>query len=284
LRGFAQQPGKVWRIGFLSPVTALRYARQIDALRDGLRELGYVEGKNIVIEYRWAEGDYARLPGLASELVKMNVDLIVTHSTPGTLAAKQATATVPIVMASIGDAVAAGAVTSLARPGGNITGTTYFVPELAAKRLEIIRDAMPRVQRVAALFNVDNPGYIPILKAMELAAKTLKLELQQFPVHKPEDFDGALAAMAEKRADAFTPIEGPLTYANTRTLADLAAKRRLPSIGFPEFADAGGLLGFGVSTVDMFGRAPYFVDKIFKGSKAGDLPVEQWNKFGDCSA
>jgi putative ABC transport system substrate-binding protein len=205
----------------------------------------------------------------------MNVDVIVAHGTPGTLAAKQ----VPIVMATIGDAVAVGAITSLARPGGNITGTTFFVPELAAKRLEIIRDAMPRVRRIAALFYVDNPGHIPILKTMDLTAKALKLELQRFPVRKPEDFDGAFATMAAKRVDAFTPIEGPLTYANTKALADLAAKRRLPSIGFPEFADAGGLLGFGVSTSDMFRRAPYFVDKIFKGAKAGDVPVEQWSRF-----
>ena len=275
----AQPANKVWRIGFLGSATSQGYTRPIDALRAGLRDLGYVEGKNIVIEYRWAEGKFERLPGLAAELVKMNVDIIVTHATPGTLAAKQATTTIPIVMAAIGDAVAVGAVASLARPGGNITGTTFFNPELAAKRLEIIRDAMPRLRRVAVLFNPGNQAVEATLKAMGLTAKALKMELQRFPARALEEFDGAFAAMAAKRIEAFTTIEDPITIANAKTLADLAAKRRLPSIGFPEFADAGGLLGFGVSIPDMFRRAPYFVDKIFKGARAGDIPVEQWSRF-----
>ena len=275
----AQPASKVWRIGFLGAATAQGFARPLDALRTGLRDLGYVEGKNIVIEYRWADGDYARLPGLAAELARLGVDVIVTHSTPGTLAAKRATTTIPIVMASIGDAIAVGAVASLARPGGNITGTTFFVPELSAKRLEIIHDAMPRARRVAVLINPDNVSIETILKVMQLTAKALKLELLQFPVRKPEEFDGAFAAMATKRTDAFVAIDDPMTIANAKTLADLAARRRLPSIGFPGFADAGGMLGYGVSVSDMFRRAPYFVDKIFKGAKAGDVPVEQWSKF-----
>lgn len=275
----AQQQGKVWRIGFLGAATAQGYARHIDALRAGLRELGYVEGKNIVIEYRWAESNFERLPGLAAELVKMNVDVIVTHATPGALAAKQATTTIPIVIAAIGDAVAVGVVTSLAHPGGNITGTTFFNPELAAKRLEIIRDAMPHARRIAVLINPDNTSTESILKAMQRTAKALKLELQRFATRAPEEFDGAFAAMAAKRIDAIVTLEDPMIIANAKRLADLAAKRRLPSIGFADFADAGGLLAYGVSVSDMFRRAPYFVDKILKGSKAGDLPVEQWNKF-----
>jgi putative ABC transport system substrate-binding protein len=279
LGSFAQQKGKVWRIGFLGSTTAQGFARPLDALRTGLRELGYVEGKSIVIEWRFAELNYERLPGLAAELVQLGVDVIVTHGTPGTLAAKRATTTIPIVIAAIGDAVAVGVVTSLAHPGGNITGTTYFVPELAAKRLEIIRDAMPRVRRVAVLVNPDNPGTEPTLKAMGLTAKALKLELQRFPVRAPAEFDGAFAAMATKRVDAFATYEDPMMLSNAKTLADLAAKRRLPSFGFPELADAGGLLGYGVSLPGMYRRAPYFVDKILKGAKANDLPVEQWNKF-----
>ena len=279
LSSFAQQQGKVWRIGFLGSATAQSYARPIDALRAGLRELGYVEGKNLVIEYRWAAGDYARLPGLAAELVRLGVDIIVTHGTPGTQAAKQATTTIPIVFAAIGDALAVGVVTSLARPGGNITGTTFLNPELAAKRLEILRDAIPRTRRVGVVFNPDNPGHQALLKAMGQTAKALKLELHQFPARKPEEFDDAFAAMAAKRVDAYVAIEDPVTLANAKALADLAAKRRLPSIGFADFADVGGLIGFGVSIPDMFRRAAYFVDKILKGAKAGDVPVEQWNKF-----
>jgi len=279
LSSIAQPAAKVWRIGFLGSANAQNYARYIDALRAGLRELGYVEGKNIVIEYRWADGDYARLPGLVAELVRLGVDVIVTHATPGTLAAKQATTTIPIVIAAIGDAVASGVVASLARPGGNITGTTFFNPELAAKRLEIIRDAVPRVRRVALLLNPGNPAIEPILKTMEITAKALKLELQRYPVRTPEEFDGAFAAMAAKRIDAFVTLEDPLITANAKTIADLAAKRRLPSIAHPDFADAGGLLGYGVNLADMFRRAAYFVDKIFKGARAGDVPVEQWSKF-----
>ena len=280
LASFAQQ-NKVWRIGFLGVATAQGFARPLDALRAGLRELGYVEGKNIVIEDRWADNDYARLPGLAAELVKTNIDVIVTHSTPGVRAAKQATTTIPIVMAAIGDALAFGVVTSLARPGGNITGTTFFTPEMSAKRLEIIKDALPRARRIAVLHNPGNPLAETSLKAMELTAKSLKMELLRFPVSKPEEFDGAFAAMAAKRIEALAIFQDPVmtTAANAKTLANLAAKLRLPSFGSPDFADAGGLLGYGVSISDMFRRAPYFVDKIFKGDKAGDVPVEQWSKF-----
>jgi putative ABC transport system substrate-binding protein len=198
---FAQQQGKVWRVGFLGAATAQGYARHIEALREGFRDLGYIDGKNIVIAFRWAEGDYARLAGLAAELVRINVDVIVTSSTPTTLAAKQATTTIPIVIASIGDAVAVGAVSGYGRPGGNVTGTTYFVPELCAKRLEIIRDAMPRTRRVAVVFNPDNPGHILILKAMELTAKALKLELQRFP---SENRTRLTAPLQQWRPNAWT--------------------------------------------------------------------------------
>ena len=276
---FGQPKGKVWRIGFLGSATAQGFARQLDALLEGLRELGYVEGKNIVIEYRWAEGNYERLPGLAVQLARLGVDVIVTHSTPGTRAAKQSTTAIPIVMAAIGDAVAAGVVTNLARPGGNITGNTFFNPELAAKRLEIIKDAMPRARRIAALLNPDNPITDAVLRAMQHTAKSLKLDLQQFVAREPAELDGAFAAMATKRIEAFATSEDPMIVANAKVIADLATRRKLPSIGFSEFADVGGVLGFGANIAEMFHRAAIYVDKILKGAKPGDLPVEQSSKF-----
>ncbi len=181
----AQQPPKVHRIGFLGAASSSGYASLVEAFRQGLRDLGYVEGKNIVIEYRWAEGKYDRLPTLAAELVRLNVEVIVTHGTPGTLAAKQATKTIPIVMAVSGDAVATGIVPSVARPGGNVTGSTYFFPEINAKRLELLKEAVPRAARMAVLLNPDNPAKGPVLQAIESAAKSLKVELQQFEVRSP---------------------------------------------------------------------------------------------------
>ena len=275
----AQQQGKVWRIGFLGSTSAAGYAAPIDAMRKGLREFGYIEGKNIVFEWRFAEGSYERLPGLATDLTRLGVDIIVTHGTAGAQAAKRATATIPVVFAAIGDAVTAGIVTSLAHPGGNITGCTFFNPELAAKRLEIIRDAIPRIRRVAVLLNPSNPLSESILKAMQVTAKALKMELLRFSARAVEEFDGAFAAMKEKRVEAFTTSEDPVLIANVKIIAELATRHRLPSIGFPDFANAGGLLGYGVSIPDMFQRSAYFMDKIFKGAKAGDLPVEQSSKF-----
>ena len=277
---FAQQQGKVWRIGFLGAVSASGIAGWVEALRAGLRDFGYVEGKNLVIEFRWAEGKYERLPQLAAELVRLKVDIIVAQGTPGILAAKSATTTIPIVMASSGDPVAAGLVASLARPGGNVTGMAGFAPEGAAKRLEVLKDALPRTQKVAVLFNPDSPlSMAVIFPAMEATAKSLRLELQQFPVRGPSEFDGAFAAMAKRRVDAVVTTDDAVSIANAGAIANLASKMRLPSVGLPEFAEAGGLMAYGVNRLELFRRAAHFVDRILKGAKPADLPVEQATRF-----
>jgi len=276
----AQQKGKVWRIGFLGASTASGFARRVEALRAGLRDFGYVEGRNIVIEFRWAEGKYERLPQLAAELVRLKVDVIVTHGNLGTRAAKAATSTIPIVMATVGDPVGQGLVAGLARPGGNVTGSTGINPETYAKRLELLHDAFPRARKVAVLFNLDNPsGIKAIVQTMEGTAAALKLELQQFGVRGPDEFDSAFAAMAKQRVDAVVVGDDAVLTANAKAIANLATKMRLPSIGLSEFAEAGGLMAYGANRVESFRRVAYFVDKIFKGAKPGDLPVEQAAKF-----
>jgi len=280
LATFAQQKDKVWRIGFLGTATASGFAGRVEALRAGLRDLGYVEGKNIVIEFRWAEGKYERLPELAAELVRLKVDVIVTHGSVGTPAARAATTTIPIVMATSGDAVGSGLVASLARPGGNVTGMASFSPEGVAKRLELLKDAFPRTRQVAFLLNPDNPGNLKLgFPAIEAAAKSLKLELQQFGVRGPGDIDSSFAAMAKRPVDAVVSADDAVLIANAGAIAKLAAKMRLPSIGSSEFAEAGGLMAYGVNRRETFRRAAYFVDRIFKGAKPADLPVEQATRF-----
>ena len=279
LSSLAQPQTKVWRIGFLGSESASAFASRVEALRAGFRDLGYVEGKNFVIEFRWAEGKRDRLPELAAELVRLKVDVLLTHATPGTLAAKQTTATIPIVMTGVGDAVRTGIVTSLARPGGNIAGTTYFVPELAAKRLELLKEAMPRVTQVAVLLNPDYPINVPVLQAMEVTAKAVKVGLQQFEARGPNVFDGAFAAMAKKRVGAVVVQEDPMLNVNQGAIANLAAKHRLAAAGIIELAEAGGLIGYGVVFPEMYRRAAYFVDRILKGAKPGDIPVERPTKF-----
>jgi len=279
LTSFAQQKGKVWRVGFLGAVTASGIAGRVEALRAGLRDLGYVEGKNLVIEFRWAEEKYERLPELAAELVRLKVDVIVTHGV-GILAAKSATTTISIVMATSADPVALGFVASLARPGGNVTGMASFGPEGNAKRLELLKDAFPRTRQVAILFNPGNPNYIRIVfPAMEAAAKSLKLELHQFGVKGPGDIDSAFAVMAKRRVDAVVTTEDTVFIVNAGAIAKLAAKMRLPSAGPIEFAEAGGLMAYGVNRRELFRRAAYFVDRILKGAKPADLPVEQPTRF-----
>ncbi len=276
----AQQLGKVARIGFLGAASASGYATQVEGFRLGLRDLGYIEGTNIVIDYRWAEGKYERLPELAADLIRSGVDVIVTHGTPGSLAAKRATATVPIVMAIIGDPVVTGLVASMARPGGNITGQSFFAPELSAKWIELLKEAMPQMTRAAFLVNPDNPIIIgPILQTMEMTAQSLKVGLQQFPVRGPNEFESAFEKMERGRIEGVTiPDEGMLN-ANSGAIAALAAKRRLLSIGNAEFARAGGLIGYGVDYFATFRRAAAFVDKILKGTNPADIPIEQATKF-----
>jgi putative ABC transport system substrate-binding protein len=251
----------------------------VDAFRDGLRERGYVEGKNVIIEYRWAENDYGRLPALAAELVRLNVDLILTHGTPGGRAAKAATTTIPIVVAIAGDAVATRLVQSLARPGGNLTGSTFFFPEVNAKRIEMLKEALPKVKRVAVLMNDTNPGNVVTFEAMTRTARTVGIDVVQSLARTAEDFDGAFSQIVRSRCEALAVYEDALFIAQAPRLAALAERHRLPSVGFREYADAGGLLAYGVNFPDVWRRAAGFADRIFKGARPSDLPVEQAGKF-----
>jgi putative ABC transport system substrate-binding protein len=273
------QPAKVARIGFLAPTSASSNADRVEALRAGLRDFGYVEGKNIVIEFRWADERYDRLPDLAAELVRLNVDVIVTAGTPAIRAVKNATTTIPIVMATSGDPVGFGFVASLARPGGNITGSSIFAPELSAKRLELLKETLPRAQRVAVLLNPDNSINERNLPAMERTARSLKVGLQRFEVRRPDEFKDVFSAIAKQRVDAVALPEDDFLNANRSGIAELVAKQRLPSIRRKEFAEAGGLIGYGVNFLDLYRQAATFVDKILRGAKPGDLPIEQPTKF-----
>ena len=276
----AQQRAKVARIGYLAPGSPdnLLVAQNLDAFRRGLRDLGYVEGRNIVIDFRWAEGKYDRLSELVAELIRLNVDVIVTHGTPGTRTAKTATSTIPIVMAISGDAVATGIVTNLARPEANVTGSTFFIPQLNAKRLELLKDACPHIARVAALSNPNNPVSKPIIPAIQAAATRLKLEFDVAEAEGPGEFDSAFALMARRRVDAVVVTEDGEFAPSFGAIATLAAAQKLASIGAREYAQAGGLIGYG-GLPSLYRRAAYFVDKILKGAKPADLPVEQPTRF-----
>jgi ABC-type uncharacterized transport system substrate-binding protein len=277
---FAQQPTtKVFRIGFLGLPTADSLPKRPEAFRAGLRELGYREGRDFVIEYRWANGNYDQLPVLLNDLIRLKVDVIVTHGTPGVLAAKRATTTIPIVCAVVGDALASGVVSSLARPGGNVTGLTFFNPELAAKRLELLKEVLPDLTDVGILLNSANPINDPILPQMSSIARPLKLELHQFDARSPADFEAAFTAMVARRVGALVVIEDAMLISNASTVAALALKQRLPSCGWPDYAIRGGVMGYGVDFPDMFRHAATFVDKIIKGAKPGDLPFERATKF-----
>jgi putative tryptophan/tyrosine transport system substrate-binding protein len=273
------QPAKIVRVGFLGPTSAASNASRMDALRAGLRDLGYVEGHNLVSEARWADGAFERLPALAAELVRLNVDVILTAGTPGIRAAKQATTTIPIVMVTSGDPVAFGFVASLARPGGNITGSSNFSSELSAKRLELLKEAFPATQRVGVMFNPDNAVNDRNLPVMEQMAKTLNLTLHKFAVRSAEDVASTDAAVTQQRVEAVVLPEDDFITANQRRIVELVETQRLPSIGRAEFAQAGGLIGYSVNFVDLYRRAALFVDKILKGAKPADLPVERPTKF-----
>ncbi len=278
----AQQAAKIARIGYLAASLA-GSPHLHEAFLQGLRDLGYVEGRNVVIEYRDAEGKFERLPALAAELVALKVDVIVALSTLAAQAAKQATRTLPIVFIAVGDPVTSGLVTSLARPGGNVTGLSVLAPELVGKCLEQLKQAVPGVSRVAAL---RQPGAVPertekgILKGAEVAARALGVRLQFVEARGPEDFDRAFSEMTRARAGALTVLPSSMFFNERRRLVDLAAKNRLPAV-YPwrEFVDAGGLMAYGPNLPDMFRRAATYVDKILKGAKPGDLPVEQPTKF-----
>ena len=275
----AQPLARVARIGFLGSASASGSAKSVEALRTGLRDLGYVEGKNIVIEFRWAEGRYDRLSALVTDLIRLKVDLIVTHGTPGTRAAKKATSTIPIVMAISGDAIATGLVTSLARPEANVTGSTFFIPQLNAKRLELVKEVCPYVARVAALSNPNNPVSKPIIPAMQAAATPLKLDFDIAEAQGPGEFDRAFASMAKRGVDAVVITEDGEFAASFGAIAALALANKLASIGAQEYAKAGGLIGYGVDLLGLYRRAAYFIDKILKGSRPADLPIEQPTRF-----
>ena len=274
-----QSPGRVHRIGFLGTTSPKSHGAFLDAFRAGLAERGYTEGKNVTIEPRWAESDYGRLPGLAAELVRLNVDLILTHGTPGARAAKGATTSIPIVVTVVGDAVATGVVQSLARPGGNVTGITFFFPELNAKRIEMLKEVLPALKRVAVLMNDANPANVVTFEAMTRAARTVGVDVVQVVAQSANDFDAAFTRIARVRAEALSLYEDPLFVAKAAELAALAERQRLPSIGFREFAVAGGLLAFGVHFADAWQRAAGYVDRIFKGAKPSDLPMEQAGRY-----
>ena len=274
-----QSDGRVPRIGFLGSATAAGSAKAIEELRMGLHEFGYVGGRNVVLEFRWAEERYDRLPQLVRELIATPVDLLITHGTPGTRAAKQATSTIPIVMAISGDAVATGLVSSLARPEANVTGSTFFLPELNAKRLEVLKEACPSISHPTALSNPDNPVSRPIIPAMQSAATALSLTLGVARAQGPSEFDPAFEAMAGSHVNSVVVTEDGEFAPNFRAIAALALQNRLPSIGAKEYAEVGGLIGYGVNILALYRRAAYFVDRILKGAKPADLPVEQPTRF-----
>jgi putative ABC transport system substrate-binding protein len=278
----AQLAGNVPRIGYLSQgvATDLMRARFLEAFRQGLRELGYVEGQTITIESRWTEGKDDRLPALAADLVRSKVDVIFTQGGAATQAAQQATRTIPIVMSLVNDPVGSGLVASLARPGGNVTGLTIISPDLQGKRLELLKEVVPRVSRVALLRNPDNPADAAMLREVEAAARARGVQLQTLEARNQQEIERAFAAMIRERAGALLILPDAIFQTQRRQIAELAAKGRLPAVGrMREDAEAGCLMAYGANYRDLVRRAATFVDKILKGAKPGDLPVEQPTQF-----
>lgn len=275
----AQQAGKVYRIGFLfygSPGPS----PELNAFRQGLRESGYIEGQNIAVEYRFARGEIGRLPALAAELARLKLDVVVTPGTPASLAAKQATSTIPIVFVGVADAVGAGLVANLPRPGGNMTGLTGISAELGGKRLEFLKQVAPKASRVAVLYNPADRANVLVFNGLQESAPALGLTLQPLEVRKPGEFEGAFVAMTRQGAQALFVAAGVLTSQNRRVVVDLAAARRIPAMwGDREFVEAGGLMSYAVNFYDQIRRAATYVDRILKGAKPRDLPVEQPTKY-----
>lgn len=277
----AQQAGKVYRIGYLSAPTRASVEQGLQAFLRTLRELGWVEGQNLVIEYRWAEGKVERLPDLAAELVRLKVDVIVAPAGSAALAAKNATSSIPIVMIFPSDPVEMGLVASLRRPGGNITGTTFTQgPEIFGKQLQVLKETIPSASRVAILSNPADSSFALQMREVEAAARALRIRVQHVEARGPEEFDSAFAAMARERADALL-VNGTSTFlAHRATLAQLAVKARLPTMySFRENVEAGGLMAYAVNMRDFVERAASYVDKILRGAKPADLPVEQPTRF-----
>jgi putative ABC transport system substrate-binding protein len=276
----AQQPRKAPRIGFLSSASASSIAANIEAFRQGLRESGYTEGKNIIIEYRWAEGKLDRLPELAAELVGLGVDVIVTGGTASVLAAKKATNTIPIVAANADNLVELGVVASLARPGGNVTGSTRVDADFSVKRLELLKESFPKLSRVAVLSHGALGGDQEELQETQAAARTLGVQVQSFTVQEPSQFLDTYAQMIKRRADALIIFISAFTGFHRERLVELAIKNRLPTMcGGADWSNDGCLISYGPNTTELYRRAAVFVDKILKGTKPADIPVEQPTKF-----
>ena len=276
-----QQPTKVPQIGYLDGGFPSTNATRIDAFRQGLRDLGYVEGKNIIVHYRHAEGQLDRQPALLAELLRLKVEIIVAGGGGGSIsAAKEATATIPIVMPMAIDPVGQGFVTSLARPGGNVTGLATLAPEISGKQLEILKEVIPNLSRVAVLGSSTNAANTRLFKEVEAPAAAFRVKLQYLDVLNPKDFETAFRAANKGRAQAVLVLTGPVVNAQRKQIAELAVKNRLPVIlPFPEYVEAGGLMSYSASVTDMYHRAATYVDKILKGAKPADLPVEQPTKF-----
>ena len=276
----AQQPKKVPRIGFLLPYSYTPDHR-IEAFKQGMLELGYVEGQNFTIEYRWADGKFDKLPDLAADLIRLKVDVIVAVVTQASLAAKKATRSIPIVMVGVSDPVGSGLVTSLARPGLNITGTSSMTAEVVGKQLELLKETVPKISRVAALWNPANPLFQAVQrKETEIAAQALRVQLQIFEARGADDIDPAFEGIVKERARALLVLGDPVFTSHRARIADLAAKHRLPAVsGTREHVEAGGLMAYGPSFPDMYRRTATYVDKILKGTNPSDLPIEQPTKF-----
>jgi len=272
----AQQTGTVYRIGFLGNSTAALEANLLGPFREGLRDHGYVEGQNVLVEYRWAEGRYDRFPVLVGELLALKVAVIVTAGTPATLAVKKATTAVPLVMIAVGDPVGTGVVSSLSHPGGNITGLTSISTEMDAKRLELLREVVPSVSHIAVLWNAGSPLQVLAEKQVQGAARVLRMRVLSLGVKTEAEIKDALAVMARERSDALLVLADRLLLHHRALIMDFAIRHRLPGVhAYRELVEAGGLMSFGPSYADMHRRAAYFVDRILKGGKPGDLPVER---------
>jgi putative ABC transport system substrate-binding protein len=271
---------KIPRIGFMGNSTAALEANLVGSFRDGLRELGYEVGRNIIIEYRWADGEYERFPALVAELIAAKVDVIVTAGTPAALAVKKATTAVPIVMVAVGDPVGTGLVPSLARPGGNLTGLSSIAPDLEGKRLDLLREIVPTLSRVAVFFNSLNPFHIASMQQARTAARAMGIKLRQHDIRKSEDIDNAFAAIRKERPNALLILADRVFLHNRQRMMDFTKEQRLPNVNaYTELVEAGGLMSYGPSYEDMHRRAAIYVNKIIKGAKPADLPIEQPSKF-----
>jgi len=276
----SQQTGRVARVGVLASSTRANFEPGVNVFRGALHAAGWLEGQNLTLDVRYPGERYARLPELATELIGLKVDVLVSLGTPATLAAKRATTTIPIVMESLSDVVSIGLVPNLARPGGNITGMSGFAPELSGKRLELIREILPRADRIAVLANRANPATAPVLRATESAAQQLRMKLLVLEVRQPTELGAALETMRRERTDALVLVADPLLFSETQSIVELAARNRLPAVYETRlFAEAGGLLSYGPLPQERFQRMAVYVDRILRGARAGELPVEQPTKF-----